>query len=291
MVELAGRTALVTGATSDLGRALVLELASAGADVHALGRREEKLASLAASSSGGKPAVTGNLTALCAASDTVPQHSAKLDAQFGTVTPHSLDLRDEAAVARLLATVGPIDILVLNAAHPPEAAPFLLGGMDKLRPIMEVNFFSPAQFVLALLPGMLERQWGRVIAISSLAAAIGEAHGPSYCASKAAFEGLMRNLAIDYSPGGITFNVIEPGPVMTERLQVWGPAKARRFALASAVRRVAQPEDVAHAVLFLASPRAGHITGEELRVDGGLHLGNAFAAMYVRPGSPEQAGS
>lgn len=254
--ELSGRTALVTGATGDLGRAVSCVLAAAGADVHAVGRRAGRLQELSAA----------------------------------RITGHNVDLVDTAAVERLLQAVGPVAILVLAHAHPPEAAPFLTGGMDKLRPIMDVNFFVPAHLVLATLPGMLERGWGRVIAISSLAAAIGEAHGPSYCASKAALEGLMRNLAIDYSAHGVTFNSVEPGPVMTERLQGWGPTKARRLALASAVRRVAQPEDVAHAVGFLASPRASHITGEELRVDGGLHLGNAFATAYVRPGSQEHPG-
>jgi 3-oxoacyl-[acyl-carrier protein] reductase len=173
-----------------------------------------------------------------------------------------------------------VDVLVLNAAHESERAPFLTGGMDALRPIMELNFFVPARLCLALLPGMRERGWGRVVAVGSLAASVGEAHGPSYCASKAALAGLFRNLAIDYSRDGITFNTVEPGPIATERLSRWGPQKARRLAMASATRAIATPEDVAHAVRFLASPHAGHITGEELRVDGGLHLGNP--PMYVR---------
>jgi NAD(P)-dependent dehydrogenase (short-subunit alcohol dehydrogenase family) len=167
-------------------------------------------------------------------------------------------------------------------------ATFLQGGTATLARIMAVNFFAPAALCHAALPGMVERGWGRLIAISSLASSIGEAHGPGYCASKAALDGLFRNLAIDYSPAGLTVNTIEPGALATERLSRHGAVKARRYALAAAVRRVGLPEDVAHAVTFLASPQAGFVTGESLRVDGGLHLGNPMAAMYVRPGRQDR---
>ncbi len=240
---LQGKTALVVGATSDIGLAICRALADEGVGIHALGRRADRLATL---------------------------HDA---------ATHQIDLCDGAALAALLATLQ-ADILVLNAAHESEAAPFLEGGMAALRPIMELNFFVPAQICLAQLPGMVARGWGRVVAVGSLAASVGEAHGPSYCASKAALAGLFRNLAIDYSRHGVTFNTVEPGPVATERLARWGPTKARRLALAAAVRQIGQPEDVAHAVAFLASAHSGHITGEELRVDGGLHLGNT--PMYAR---------
>lgn len=251
--ELAGKTAVVTGATSDTGRAIALALVEAGATVHALGRRPERLE---------------ELVALAA-----------------EVVPHAVDLHDGPALERMLAGIGRVDVLVLNAAHPPELAPFLKSGMDQLRAIMETNFFAASRLILGVLPGMLEGRWGRIIAISSLAASIGEAHGPSYCASKAALDGMLRNLAIDYSPSGVTCNSIEAGPVATERFANYGPTKARRFAMAAAVRRVGEPRDVAHAVRFLASPLASYVTGECLRVDGGLHLGNPLAAMYVREAS------
>lgn len=256
-VALHGKAALVTGATGHIGTAIAGALAAAGARVHAVGRRADRLALLTARA---------------------PDR----------VIPHVAELAEAGSVARLVAATGPIDILVCNAAHPPERRPFLEGGMRVLRAVLEVNFFAAAELCLAVLPGMVGRGWGRLIAISSLAASIGEAHGPSYCASKAALDGLFRNLAIDYSPSGVTINSIESGPVATERLAGWGATKARRLAMAAAVRRVGTPEDIAHAVLFLAAPEGSFITGESLRVDGGLHLGNPLAAMYVRHQDREQ---
>ena len=258
---LDGRTALVTGATSDVGVALVRALAADGAVVHAAGRRQDRLHQLA---------------------DAAPPGAR--------IVPHAFDLADEAAFALALGDMGPIDVVVLNAAHPAEATPFLEGGMANLRGIMETNFFAAARVVHAVLPGMAARGWGRVIHVSSLAASIGEAHGPAYCASKAAMDSLLRNLAIDYSPRGVTFNAIEAGPLLTERMQKWGPAKARRMAMAAAVRRLGTPEDVAAAARYLASPQASFVTGEALRVTGGIHLGNPLAAMYVREGQAERPG-
>ncbi len=257
-MNLNGKVALVTGATSDMGAAIALALETAGARVVGVGRRGDRLAALEARSGGG-------------------------------VRTFVADLACEGAVESILAEIGHVDILVHNAAHPPELAPFLKGGMETLRRVMEVNFFAAASLSAAVIPGMLERRWGRIIAISSLAASLGEAYGPAYCASKAAMEGLIRNLAIDYSPHGLTANIIQPGPVLTERLELFGKAKARRFALASAVRRLGDPMDVANAVAFLASPQASFITGETLRVDGGLHLGNPLSAMYIREAADGQA--
>lgn len=250
MSDLAGKTALVTGASGDIGQAIALALAAEGATVFATARRLDKLEELAASHPG--------------------------------IVPVEMDLANLGDVPEA------IDILVLNAAHAPERAPLLKGGMETLRSIMEVNFFGQAALIERLLPGMVERRWGRLIHISSVAASIGEAHGPSYCASKSAMDGLFRNLTIDYSPYGVTVNSIEPGPILTERFtNFWGPVKARRFSLTTAVRRLGAPEDVANAVCFLASPKASYVTGEVMRVDGGIHLGNPMATMYIRQGSDD----
>lgn len=252
MSELSGKTALVTGASGDIGQAIALALATAGATVYAAARRLDKLEALSAAHAG--------------------------------IVPLALDLANPGTVEGL----DGIDILVLNAAHAPERAPLLKGGMETLRAIMEVNFFGQAALIERALPGMVERRWGRLIHISSVAASIGEAHGPSYCASKAAMDGLFRNLTIDYSPYGVTVNSIEPGPILTERFtNYWGPIKARRFSLTTAVRRLGTPEDVANAVGFLASPKASYVTGEVLRIDGGIHLGNPMATMYIRQGSED----
>lgn len=251
---LAGRTALVTGATSDIGLAIARGLAEDGATVWAAGRRMERLAALAA------------------------DHPDR-------VKPIAFDFTDPAALAAAMEKIGAVDVLVMNAAHPPEKAPLLEGGEANLRAIMETNYFAASRVLLAVLPGMLERGFGRVIHISSLAASIGEAFGPAYCASKSAMDSLMRTCAIDYSPKGVTFNAIECGPLETERMAKWGAAKARRMAMATTVRRLGNGADIAHAVRFLAAPAAGWVTGEMMRVDGGIHLGNPMSAMFIREGS------
>jgi NAD(P)-dependent dehydrogenase (short-subunit alcohol dehydrogenase family) len=248
--RLDGRHALVSGATSDIGLAIVGSLLSAGATVHALGRRLERLDTL----------------------------------QHERLHAHAIDLVDEGAVASLAST-GSIDILVLNAAHPSERKPLLTGGVSLVRAVMEVNFFAGVTLLQAVLGGMVDRRWGRIVHISSLAAAIGQAQAPGYCASKAALDALCRNVAIDYSAFGVTANSIEVGPVNTERLQAHGPIKLRRLAFSTAVRRLGNPEEVAHAVSYLVGEHAGFITGESLRVDGGIHLANPMSTMYVKEGS------
>lgn len=248
-LPLSDRVALVSGATSDIGAAICAALQTQGARVVGLGRRLERL-----------PAGVEGL---------------------------AVDLSDAAALRAALEGVGPVDVFVHNAAHEPEKKPFLEGGPATVRTLMEVNFMSATEVTHAVLPGMVSRGFGRLVFISSLAASLGEAHGPAYCASKAALEGFARSLAIDYTPAGVTTNIVAPGPVVTERLEGFGKTKARRFAMAAAARRLGEPADVAHAVSFLASPAASYITGETLRVDGGLHLGNPLAAMYVRPGGAE----
>jgi NAD(P)-dependent dehydrogenase (short-subunit alcohol dehydrogenase family) len=150
---------------------------------------------------------------------------------------------------------------------------------------MEVNFFAGVTLLQTVLPGMVERRWGRVVHISSLAAAIGQAQAPGYCASKAAMDALLRSVSIDYAHSGVTANSIEIGPIDTERLRAHGPMKLRRLAFSAAVRRVGTPEEVAHTVAYLVSEHAAFVTGATLRVDGGISLGNPLSTMYVKEGS------
>jgi NAD(P)-dependent dehydrogenase (short-subunit alcohol dehydrogenase family) len=255
-MSVESRTALVTGATSGLGAEIARALAAGGARVAVAGRDRDRGAAVVASirAAGGEAAFFAH-------------HAGEVDSnrEVAASVEHSL---------------GPIDILVNNAGtmffgplagH--EAADF-----DQA---IAVNLRGPFLLTQAVLPGMADRRYGRVIFISSNGASSGAAMTSLYAMTKAGMEGLMRALMAEFAPFGITFNTVEPGLVDTPLTSTMlsDPAMRQHFSNHHPNGRVGEVGDVAHAVAMLADDAAGHMQANVVMVDGGLTRAIGYAVI------------
>jgi NAD(P)-dependent dehydrogenase (short-subunit alcohol dehydrogenase family) len=236
--NLEGQRALVTGATSGIGRAVALQLASAGAEVLVHGRDATRGA----------------------------QTVAEITTAGGTASFVAADLENVGEVQGLARNVGDVDILVNNAgisAFGPTSE-FDLDTFDKM---LASNVRAPFVLVAGLAPGMAARGHGAIVSLSSMAGGVGLAGGAAYGATKAALEAMTRAWAAEYSPSGVRVNAIAPGPVYTPT------PSGRDFITAlgetTPMHRAAQPEEIAEVIVFLASPQASYITGTTVAADGG----------------------
>jgi len=236
-MELSGQTALVTGGTAGIGLACARLLADAGAVVIVTGRDHRR----------GETAV-GHIS--------------------GSARFVATDLSDAASVRSLVDQAGDVDILVNNAASFPGALT-----VDQKLASFETTFDTNVRgtyFLTAgLVPGMLRRRHGSVVNITSMVASKGVGGASAYGASKAAVESLTRSWAAEFGPYGVRVNSVAPGPTRTEGVEAqWGDTNSE-LGRALPLGRTAAPEEIAHAVLFLASPRASFITGSTLHAGGG----------------------
>jgi NAD(P)-dependent dehydrogenase (short-subunit alcohol dehydrogenase family) len=236
-MELAYKTALVTGGTAGIGLACARLLAHEGASVIISGRDAER----------GKAAAAG------------------ID---GSVRFVQADLSDIESVKSLVAQAGDVDILVNNAASFP-AALTVEQEVASFDTTFHTNVRGTYFLVAGLVPGMLGRGHGSVINVTSMVASKGVPGAGAYSASKAAVESLTRTWAAEFGSHGVRVNSVAPGPTKTEGVEAeWGDTN-EELGRALPLGRTAKPEEIADAVLFLASPRSSFITGSTLHADGG----------------------
>ena len=244
MFDLTGKTALVTGASGGIGAAIAGALHGAGAVVGLSGTRVEPLQALAAE--------------LGARAHVLP-----------------CDLGDAAAVEALpkaaIAAMGAVDILVNNAGITRDNL-FLRMSDEEWGRVIEVNLTSVMRLCRGSLRGMMKARWGRIVNISSVVGATGNPGQANYAASKAGMVGLSKSLAAEVASRGITVNCVAPGFIetaMTDKLT--DDQKARILAQIPA-GRMGRADEIAAAVLFLASPQAAYLTGSTLHVNGGMAM-------------------
>jgi NAD(P)-dependent dehydrogenase (short-subunit alcohol dehydrogenase family) len=251
--ELRGRRALVTGGSRGIGRAVATVLAREGARVAVVARSEEGLR------------------------ETV----ARIEAAGGEAhaLPADLATWDEAeglAARATEALAGAPEIVALAHGHMNP-----LGKLHGLNPgaldlALSVDVRSSMAVLKGALPEMMGARFGRVVIVGSVIGSIGQPKAPINSTIKAALEGLVRNVALDFGRYGVTANLVAPGFVSGERLTERNPDEADhdRMRRASARGELATPEDVAELAAFLCSTAAKHVNGASIPVDGGLHLAN-----------------
>ena len=240
-MTLKGKQALVTGATSGIGRAIALELAGDGAEVIVSGR------------DAGRGAET----------------VASIEAAGGTARFVDADLGDLDSVARLAQEASDVDVLVNNAGTF-GFAPTAEQDVESFETMFDVNVRGTFFLTAALAPKMAARGGGSIVNITTMAAEFGMAGAAAYGASKAAVVGLTRTWAAEFAADGIRVNAVSPGPTTTEgTTEVMGPEGIAQVGATTPLNRPATVDEIARVVAFAASPRASYVTGAIIPADGG----------------------
>ena len=234
--SLGGRTALVTGATSGIGRAVAIQLAREGADVIVHGRDAER----------GEQVV------------------AEITQQGGKAHFTAADLSDPIEIRRLADEAGQVDVLVNNAGFSwfGPTADLDVATFDAL---FDSNVRAPYFLVAALAPRMAANGGGSIVNVSSMVASIGLAGAAAYGGTKATLAAMTRAWAAEFSPRGVRVNAVAPGPVYTAA----DPARIEALGATTPLGRAARPDEIARVITFLASPASAYLTGSTVAADGG----------------------
>ena len=244
-VDLTGHTAVVTGASQGLGKAIAMALAAAGAKVACVARSADKLAE-----------TVGAITAAGGQAEALPcdvKESAPVD----------------ALIDGLVEKWGKVDILVNNAGVTRDT---LLPRMsdDDWDTVIDTNLRGSFLFARACSRHMMRARYGRIINISSVSGLMGNPGQTNYSASKAGIIGFTRSLSRELAGRKVTINAVCPGFIESEMTKVLGEVVIEEAKKRIPAKRLGTPEDVATCVLFLASPAACYVTGQVLTVDGGM---------------------
>ncbi len=244
-MRLSGRTAVVTGSTRGIGRAIAEKLAQEGAVVIVSGRSQEQADQVAADieAAGGK--------AIGVAADVADPESA------------------EALIKAAIDKTGRIDILVNNAGITRDNL-FMRMKQDEWNAVLDVNLNGVYNCTRAAVRPMMKQRFGRIINVSSIVGLMGNVGQTNYAASKAAVIGFSKSLARELASRNITVNVVAPGYIRSDMTDVLSDEIKEKLMEQIPMGRVGEPDEVAHAVLFLADDASSYITGQTLVVDGGM---------------------
>jgi 3-oxoacyl-[acyl-carrier protein] reductase len=250
-MKLNGKTAVVTGSSRGIGRAIALRFAAEGA----------RVAVNCVNATDKAAAVVGEIEAAGGAAVVVQADvSKRADA--------------ERLVAETAAALGPVDIMVSNAGIIADKR-FLESTEDDWQAAIETNLHGFFNVCQAALPGMVERGMGRIIATGSIITEVADFGGNAFsvcAASKGGISGMMHPMAAEMAPHGVTVNVVSPGYIATEMLSEIDEAGLDTALALVPMKRYGKPEEIAAAMAFLASDDAAYITGQTLRVNGGMSM-------------------
>ncbi len=244
MFDLTGKNALITGASGGIGGDIARALYDAGATVSLSGTRVEPLQALAESLGERAHVLPCNLS-----------------------DPEAVEaLPKQAAEA-----MGSVDILVNNAGITRDNL-FMRMSDEEWQSVIDVNMTATMKLCKGVIRGMMKARWGRIVNVSSVVAAIGNPGQANYAASKAGMIGFSKALAHEVATRGITVNAVAPGFITTAMTEKLTDEQKKGLLLKVPAGRMGDPQEIAAAVLYLASPEAGYVTGSTLHVNGGMAM-------------------